>query len=145
MCNLIDNIMAKISWVIYIVLGLLFSISSYVINNMQNNNSLTIFIYVGYLFIGYGVSKLVVKYILGKNNDFEKNLDKKLPDHGGMPKTGKTELNINKNNHVNHNLSDNSKSNSLYGYMGYCERCNTPMRNLNRYCHRCGLRQQAVK
>jgi hypothetical protein len=141
--------MAKISWIVFIIIGALFSIGSHIVNNMQENDSLTIFIYIGYLFIGYGVAKLVVVYILGKNNNVKDAFDDRLPENGGMPKI-ESSKDIKRNyNNIPSNKNDfsnnNSSKNSLYGYIGYCSRCATPMRNLNRYCHRCGLRQEEVK
>ena len=35
----------------------------------------------------------------------------------------------------------NKKFNPLYGYIGKCNRCGTPMRKINHYCHRCGMKQ----
>jgi len=43
--------MAKLHGAVFIGIGLLFSITSAAVNASQNSNSLTIFIYVGYLFL----------------------------------------------------------------------------------------------
>lgn len=52
--------MASIPGIIYIILGILVSASSYVLNNRNQSNALTMFIFIGLIFIIIGTIKLVI-------------------------------------------------------------------------------------
>ncbi|MFT4303107.1 MAG: hypothetical protein ACMXYG_00950 [Candidatus Woesearchaeota archaeon] len=123
--------MAKIPGSIFIIIGILFSFLSFYLNNLQGTTSLTVFIYVGYLFIAYGVAKVIIAIIMRKEKSPTK--DKRLfDDSEGIPDAP--------------NLDSDRRNNTkvkmdLYGYIGYCPKCSTPMRKINIYCHRCGLKQ----
>lgn len=114
-------------WVL-ILIGSGMALLSYFINKSQNTNGLTIFIYVGYLFIAYGVARVTIGFILkNEQSKIDKSFDKQLPE----------DLRISDN--TSKTLS--GKKHDLYGYIGYCPKCNTPMRRINIYCHRCGMKQ----
>lgn len=121
--------MAKIPGIAFVLIGVLLTAMSYYINNLQGTNSLNMFIYVGYIFIAYGIAKILIAYITkkGKSDDlFNKKKDGQLPDEESLNEVVERKK---------HHKTD------LYGYIGYCRKCNTPMRGINRYCHRCGLKQ----
>jgi len=115
--------MAKISGIIFVILGVVVSVASYFVNSYQGTNSLLVFIYIGYAFIAYGVAKIVAKMILGKNKLSSEELQRELAGTNSI------------------NPSSVSKNSLPPGYIGRCKKCNTPMRNVNVYCHRCGLKQ----
>lgn len=144
--------MAKIPGFVFIVIGVLLTAVSFYINKSQRTNSLEIFVYVGYIFIAYGLAKIIIRYILGKGNP--KVLDgKELPDDvDGTVKAQKLDQrNLNVEHHktepiiaeqkMPHEQRIHEPKMGMYGYIGYCTRCGTPMRKINRFCHRCGLRQ----
>lgn len=146
--------MAKISGWIFLGIGILFTGLSFYVNSAQNTNSMTIFIYLGYAFIAYGIAKILVKYIMKKNKN-EKKLNKELPEdktkwHRNNQKNNSnkhSQNNINMNSHnsnqnTNNHIKNNPESNDMNGYIGLCARCGTPMRKVNVYCHRCGMKQQ---
>jgi len=121
--------MAKIPGIAFVLIGILFTAMSYYINNLQDTNSLNAFIYVGYLFIAYGIAKILIAYITkkGKSDElFNQKKGSQLPDEESLNEVVERKK---------HHKVD------LYGYIGYCRKCKTPMRGINRYCHRCGLRQ----
>ena len=114
--------MAKIPGIAFLALGLvLFFIS-------RTMGKLAVFVYVGYIFIAWGSAKVIINYILKKDKS-EKGIrkDKRLPDQQLAEDAGRQITN---------------KKHDLHGYIGYCQGCGTPMRKINFFCHRCGLRQQ---
>ncbi len=148
--------MVKISGWVFVGIGLLFSGMSYYINFAQKTNSMTIFLYLGYLFLAYGIAKVLVNYIMRRDKS-EKNANKQLPEsndikwHRNNDTKNKTHAkqnqasNTNRNNlnqPQNQNNPSNSNPKDMNGYIGYCPRCGTPMRNVNSYCHRCGMKQE---
>jgi len=121
--------MAKIPGVVFVLIGVLFSFFSHYINKLQKTNSLTLFVYVGYGFIAYGVAKVVIGYILKKDKKGES--EDAFKDQ--LPEEESTSQIV---------AAKKAHKSDLFGYIGYCPRCNTPMRKINRYCHRCGVRQK---
>ncbi len=120
--------MAKIPGYVFMIIGGLLSLISFSVNKSQNSNSLTIFIYVGYLFMAYGVARVLINFILKNEKSRDKKIkanelpeDLKIMDKTSKMLTGKKDL---------------------YGYIGYCPKCGTPMRRINVFCHRCGLKQK---
>lgn len=119
--------MAKIPGIAFLALGLvLFFIS-------RTMGKLAVFVYVGYIFIAYGSAKVIINYILKKDKSggFIRK-DKRLPEDLGNEMQGTR----------NNARRDKGKAHGLLGYIGYCQGCGTPMRKINLFCHRCGLRQQ---
>lgn len=114
--------MAKISGVVFLVIGLVVFLTSKYTN-------MTFFVYVGLLFIAFGSARLVIKYILKKDKKSDK-FDTKLPENLNdfSTRSGQQQPN-------------NTTRNDMYGYIGYCPTCQTPMRKINNYCHRCGMKQ----
>ena len=113
--------MAKISGVIFLIVGLIvFLVSKYA--------KMTFFVYVGLLFIAFGSAGLVIKYILKKDRKSDK-LDRRLPE------------NMNNFTGLSQQQQNKTQNNDMYGYIGYCPTCQTPMRKINNYCHRCGMKQ----
>ncbi|MFT4343666.1 MAG: hypothetical protein ACMXYE_02870 [Candidatus Woesearchaeota archaeon] len=154
--------MGALSGYVFIGVGLLFSVVSYYGNRMQDSNALTIFIYVGYLFIAYGFAKLGVKYILGKKDSSKKNLKKTspLPPHvsqsapnssgenasGGQNRVSSPSPSVprapqhDSSSHVQ-SVHHSAHPTHTSGFVGHCRSCGTPMRAVNVFCHRCGLKQ----
>ncbi|MCB9358811.1 DUF308 domain-containing protein [Candidatus Woesearchaeota archaeon] len=122
--------MAKISGFVFILIGVLFSFMSFYLNGLQGTKSLTVFIYIGFAFIAYGVAKVVINFILRK--DKRKSADRRLPEEDGSVPSAPNLDNL---------PNDGNRKKDLYGYIGYCRKCGTPMRGINIYCHRCGLKQ----
>lgn len=118
--------MAKIHGIVYLIIGIIMFGVSFVINKTHNNSTLTLFIYVSYIFMAVGIAKLIVNYIMNKNKKDvgDVNIDNTVPQF--KPLTD--------------NKSNNTKNN-LFGYIGVCPNCSTPMRRINVYCHRCGRKQ----
>lgn len=145
--------MAKISGWVFLSIGILLSTVSFYINNSQGINSMTLFIYFGYLFIAYGIAKIAVKFIMNKEKS-RGNSNKQLPEISNN-KNSRNKVfsqnttnnnyknNVQSNNKLNNktSVSSQNKNNDLYGYIGYCSRCGTPMRKINIFCHRCGTKQ----
>jgi hypothetical protein len=148
--------MTKISGWVFLSIGILLTTLSFYINSSQRTNSMTVFIYLGYLFIAYGIAKVAVKFIMNKDKP-NKNSNKQLPEVNNNQFSRNKNIsknipnpnyrsNIQNNNKININKSNinsqtRSQNNDLYGYIGFCSRCGTPMRKINIYCHRCGNRQ----
>ena len=134
--------MAKIHGIIYLIIGIVLTIVSSVVNNAQNTKSMTLFIYLGYLFIAIGAAKLIIGYVLKKDKN-EKNTNRQLPDYEqnlqNDPKTYE-QYRHQKEQRRSHQAETGGRP-DLYGYIGYCPTCNTPMRRINIYCHRCGKKQ----
>jgi hypothetical protein len=68
-----DNNMASIPGIIYLLLGLAVSISSFIINRTATSNSLLLFMWIGIVFIGIGIIKLVVAHLKKKQEIHSKH------------------------------------------------------------------------
>jgi len=139
--------MVKISGWVFLIIGGIFSGTSLFINTSQKTNNMNLFLYFGYLFIAYGIAKILISYISGKDKN-EKNIKKRLPENNNKPFGEIRKESKNNNQQVHHHINNTHQSQNNIpsskdsnGYIGYCSRCGTPMRNLNVYCHRCGMKQ----
>jgi len=117
--------MAKIPGVVFLVMGLVMVIASSYINKVQDSNSLSFFIWIGYLFLAYGAAKVLIDFVLSRDK-MERKLSERLPEEANKPSIRR---------------EYKKKFNNMYGYIGYCPKCGTPMRRINIFCHRCGMRQ----
>lgn len=120
--------MAKIPGYLFLILGLIVSIASSVINKKE----LTIFVYIGYLFIAYGAAKILISLIL--KNEKHDNKEKQLQ----VPEAVRNNPQLRKE----YQQKFGKIAKDMQGYVGYCPSCGTPMRGINIFCHRCGRRLQ---
>ena len=134
--------MAKLHGTVFLAVGIIMYIISFTLNKKNDNSSLLLFIYISYLFIAYGISKIVVSYILQKGKKEADLKSGKRPIKYG----DEIEGNIDKlSDELNVGAKDGTNMQALYGYIGVCDACGTPMRKINIYCHRCGRKQSLVK
>lgn len=71
--------MGQINPWVFIIIGAASTGVSIWTNNINNNNNLLIFQYVGFVFITYGVARLIIKFILNnKNNPLKEQNEKEL-------------------------------------------------------------------
>ncbi len=142
--------MVKISGWVFLSIGGLFSGLSLYINKSQKTNSMTMFLYFGYLFIAYGIAKILVSYIMrkdSKSTNKQKNrhklskakVNRKNSNNQHLPSYNTENQYQSSQGKVDGKNSNNNQTKD--GYIGYCKRCGTPMRELNTYCHRCGMKQ----
>ena len=99
--------MAKIHGLVYIIIGIFVSVASWKINN----EDLYLFFYVGILFIGAGVAKLLLGFLKNKK-ETEKTVHQRKTHH---------------------------QSQHLQQHYKRCKRCGSIIRANDRFCSRCGL------
>jgi hypothetical protein len=131
--------MVKIPGYVFIGFGAILSISSYFINLSNGKNSLTMFIYLGYLFIAYGVAKLLINFILKpekKSVSGPNFFGRSLPEQDNANMSKESNLRTQQPPKLNP-----QQKNDLYSYTHQCRKCGTPMRRINIFCHRCGMKQ----
>jgi len=112
--------MTKISGAIFLVVGGIVSISSYLIDKQK----MKIFIFIGYFFVALGAAKLLSSFI------FQSPKEDQPKRQSPQQKTISTEEKV------------MQKAMDPHGYIGQCAKCSTPMRRINIYCHRCGSKVQ---
>lgn len=72
--------MAAIPSFVFIILGIMFSFVSLYINSLHDTTSLTLFVYVGYLFMAYGIARMLISYILKSDKSEKRSHKGELPD-----------------------------------------------------------------
>jgi len=128
--------MVKVHGGVFLALGVLFSGLSFFVNSAQNTNSLTIFIYIGYLFMAYGIAKLLVQYVLKPKQNNSARIKRPQAYQAAQQQLGGQPV---QHNHTQQRAVHNTPLPP--GYIGRCSKCGTPMRQMNIYCHRCGQKQ----
>ena len=142
--------MVAIPGYVFIIIGVLFTAVSYYVNSSQGIASLTVFIYIGYGFIAYGLAKVIVRYVMhqkGKQGiDVTKPMTPKhnppvgTVHHHAPPSQAQHQMKPHAHQHPTHQQAQH-KAHVPPGYVSVCSGCGTPMRAVNIYCHRCGMRQ----
>ena len=102
--------MAKIHWIVYIVVGSLVSIFSYKLDYQK----LVFFFYTGLVFVVVGVIKLIFNSVKNKTN--------------------KTQKINNKLQHKSSNQPHQAR------HFKYCSKCHNIVRLADRFCNKCGAR-----
>lgn len=150
--------MVAIPGYVFIVIGVMFAAVSTYVNRSQNITHLTIFVYIGYGFIAYGLAKLVVKYIMKQKGKQSPDAVKPIPSaqntstgtaqhHAARHPPPVSSSHTQQQAHSHPQQQQHSthhqhhKAHVPPGYVGVCSGCGTPMRAVNLYCHRCGMRQ----
>ena len=127
--------MVKIHGFVYIVLSILMSLYSKFIQNKVQKPSLVLFFWVGVGFIGFGVFRLIISYVMSDKSpkpsaSSNPALEKlKLEKH--RMQSGESSLNRSNN-------TQNSRVSSDKNIVA-CGRCGTKHYSNSNFCHMCGF------
>ena len=113
--------MAKIHGITYIIIGIAVILMSWFSNARSDSNSMTLFIYVGIIFVIIGIIKIFILFIKKQNE----------------PKTHHSVEHHSQQHHQIHQVHQKVKSQTFPGHIT-CPSCHARNAAHSNFCMRCG-------
>jgi ribosomal protein S27AE len=119
---------------IFILIGVVISVISYVMNKTNDSKSMTIFLFLGFALCGWGVAKMFL--FAGSNSFFKKKKKDNMNSNTKNYHSQNSHSVSNEKMHSSHNLVDEKMK--LKKSIKHCPNCGYALHKTDNYCYNCG-------